>query len=56
MPTAITSWLPKLKEMVPSLGTELSDEPALFDEVWSWGTKVLELDGTWSRAVHSDES
>lgn len=38
------SWLPKLKEMVPSLGTALSDEPALFDEVWDWGTKVLKLD------------
>ena len=24
------SWLPKLKEMVPSLGTRLSDEPRLF--------------------------
>ena len=38
------SWVPKLKEMVPSLGTELSNEPALFEEVWSWGTKALELD------------
>ena len=38
------SWLPKLKEIVPSLGTELSGEPALFEEVWSWGTKVLKLD------------
>jgi malate dehydrogenase (quinone) len=38
------SWLPKLKEMVPSLGTELSNEPALYSEVWSWGTKVLKLD------------
>ncbi len=38
------SWLPKLKEMVPSLGTELSREPALFDEVWSWGTKALQLE------------
>jgi malate dehydrogenase (quinone) len=37
------SWLPKVKEMVPSLGTELSNEPALFEEVWSWGTKVLRL-------------
>jgi malate dehydrogenase (quinone) len=37
-------WVPKLKEMVPSLGTELSGEPALFEEVWSWGTKVLKLD------------
>ena len=37
------SWSPKLKEMVPSLGTELSSESALFEQVWSW-TKVLELD------------
>lgn len=38
------SWLPKLKEMVPSLGTKLSTEPALFHEVWDYGTKVLKLD------------
>jgi malate dehydrogenase (quinone) len=38
------SWLSKLTEMVPSLGTALSNEPALFEEVWSWGTKVLKLD------------
>jgi malate dehydrogenase (quinone) len=38
------SWLPTLKEMVPSLGVELSREPALYDEVWSWGTKVLQLE------------
>lgn len=38
------AWTPKLKEMVPSLGTKLSDEPKLFEEVWSWGTKVLKLD------------
>ncbi|OBI69216.1 malate dehydrogenase (quinone) [Mycobacterium sp. E796] len=37
------SWLPALKEMVPSLGTELSREPALFEAVWSWGTKALGL-------------
>jgi malate dehydrogenase (quinone) len=36
--------LPKLKEIVPSLGTELSGEPTLFEEVWSWGIKVLKLD------------
>ncbi len=37
-------WVPKLKEMVPSLGTKLSAEPALFNEVWDYGTKVLKLD------------
>jgi malate dehydrogenase (quinone) len=37
------SWLPTLKEMVPSLGAELSRAPALYDEVWSWGTKALQL-------------
>lgn len=38
------SWLPALKEMVPSLGVQLSDEPALFDEVWSWGSRALQLE------------
>jgi malate dehydrogenase (quinone) len=38
------AWLPKLKEMVPSLGAKLSAEPKLFEEVWSWGSKVLLLD------------
>lgn len=33
-----------LKEMVPSLGVTLSDEPALYEEVYSWGTKILGLD------------
>lgn len=38
------AWLPKLKEMVPSLNVELSAEPALFDEVWAWGSRVLRLE------------
>ncbi len=42
-PDRYQAWLPTLKEMVPSLGAQLSREPALFDEVWSWGSKVLEL-------------
>ena len=37
-------WQTSLKEMIPSLGTELSNEPKLFDEVWTWGTKVLGLE------------
>jgi malate dehydrogenase (quinone) len=45
------SWLPKLKEMVPSLGTKLSDEPRLFQEVWDWGSSVLGLDTTVDAAA-----
>lgn len=47
------SWLPKLKEMVPSLGTKLSDEPRLFEEVWDWGTAVLDLGSTVDAAVRA---
>ncbi len=43
-PDRYPSWEPKLKEMVPSLGTPLSTEPKLFEEVWAHGTKVLKLD------------
>ncbi|WP_370061580.1 malate dehydrogenase (quinone) [Mycobacterium sp. MAA66] len=38
------AWQPKLKEMVPSLGTKLSGEPKLYKQVWDWGTKALKLD------------
>ncbi|PQM47161.1 malate dehydrogenase (quinone) [Mycobacterium talmoniae] len=48
-PDRYQSWLPTLKEMVPSLGTQLSNEPALFEEVWSWGTKVLGLKADTAR-------
>jgi malate dehydrogenase (quinone) len=37
-------WTPKLKEMVPSLGTKLSNEPKLYEEVWAWGSRALQLD------------
>jgi malate dehydrogenase (quinone) len=43
-PDRYQSWLPTLKDMVPSLGATLSREPALFEEVWSWGTKALGLE------------
>jgi malate dehydrogenase (quinone) len=43
-PERFEAWRPKLKEMVPSFGTELSSEPKLYQEVWDWGTKVLKLD------------
>lgn len=38
------SWLPTIKTMIPSLGTELSHEPELFSEIWAHGTEVLKLD------------
>jgi malate dehydrogenase (quinone) len=38
-----TAWRPRLVEMIPSLGTNLSDEPALFHAVWDWGTRALGL-------------
>jgi malate dehydrogenase (quinone) len=42
-PDDYPGWQPKLKEMVPSLGSKLSEEPRLFAEVWEHGTKVLGL-------------
>ncbi|WP_156296137.1 malate dehydrogenase (quinone) [Mycobacterium paragordonae] len=38
------SWLPTLKEIVPSLGADLSREPALYDELRSWTNKTLRLE------------
>src|ERR1700742_1223257 len=38
------TWLPILKEMVPSLGASLSEEPVLFEELRSWTNKALELE------------
>ncbi|MCV7028763.1 malate dehydrogenase (quinone) [Mycobacterium sherrisii] len=40
------AWLPRLKEMVPSLGTQLSEEPRLYDEVRSWSAKALQLNAS----------
>lgn len=42
-PKLYPTWQTKLKEMVPSLGHKLSDEPDLFHEVWEHGNKVLGL-------------
>lgn len=37
-------WQPKLKEMVPSLGKKLAEDPALFREVFDWTSDRLLLD------------
>jgi malate dehydrogenase (quinone) len=42
-PDRYQSRLPTLKDMVPSLETTLSREPALYEEMWSLGTKALGL-------------
>lgn len=36
-------WKPTLQEMVPSLGTRLSDEPALLEQVREWGSRQLKF-------------
>ncbi|MEC3954348.1 malate dehydrogenase (quinone) [Nocardia sp. CDC153] len=43
-PREFSTWEPKLKEMVPSLGVKLSENQALFREVWDWSSKALQLD------------
>lgn len=42
-PREFGSWEPKLKEMVPSLGVKLSEDQALYREVWDWTGKALRL-------------
>ncbi|WP_245717584.1 malate dehydrogenase (quinone) [Nocardia jejuensis] len=43
-PREYASWEPKFKEMVPSLGVKLSENQALFKEVWDWSNKALHLE------------
>jgi L-2-hydroxyglutarate oxidase LhgO len=49
------AWQPALKEMVPSLGATLSDEPALYDEVFSWGTRVRGLERVVTGGASDEE-
>ncbi|AOD22797.1 malate:quinone oxidoreductase [Rhodococcus sp. p52] len=43
-PQQWAGWQSKLREMVPSLGLKLSDNPDLFRQVWDHSTKSLQLD------------
>ncbi|WP_157084203.1 malate dehydrogenase (quinone) [Millisia brevis] len=45
-----TQWRPVLEEMVPSLGTSLAEQPRLFEELWDYSTRELQLD----RSVRTD--
>ncbi|MEV6275931.1 malate dehydrogenase (quinone) [Nocardia sp. NPDC051832] len=42
-PREYADWTPKLQTMVPSLGVKLTDNKALFGEVWDWTSKTLNL-------------
>jgi malate dehydrogenase (quinone) len=42
-PEEYRGWEPTIKEIVPSLGSKLSEEPRLFTEIWDHGSKVLGL-------------
>ncbi|SUB53711.1 Probable malate:quinone oxidoreductase [Nocardia brasiliensis] len=44
-PAEYAGWTPRLKEMIPSLGAKLSEDQALFREVWDWTSKTLNLTG-----------
>ncbi|RVW03618.1 malate dehydrogenase (quinone) [Rhodococcus spongiicola] len=44
-PREFETWKPKLEQMVPSLGVQLSDNPDLFQQVWDWSNRSLLLDG-----------
>ncbi len=42
-PARMQDWTPKLREMIPSYGLKLSDDPALYREVWDWSNSSLQL-------------
>ena len=44
-PQRMTVWEPKIREMVPSYKRTLNTDPALFEEISQWTTKVLGLRG-----------
>ena len=37
-------WGPKLYEMIPSYGTKLADDKKMFDELWEYTQKTLQLE------------
>ncbi|GAA4389435.1 malate dehydrogenase (quinone) [Tsukamurella soli] len=42
-PKHMTAWQPLLTEMIPSYGTSLNDNKALFGQVWDWTSRSLQL-------------
>lgn len=42
-PQHMTAWEPKIKEMIPSYGVSLVDNPALFEEIHTSTAQTLGL-------------
>ncbi|MCP2287575.1 malate dehydrogenase (quinone) [Nocardia amikacinitolerans] len=42
-PREYADWTPRLRQMIPSLGVKLSEDKALFHDVWDWTNKALNL-------------
>ena len=42
-PKHMQAWKPLLQEMIPSYGTTLNDNKQLFDQVWDWTNRTLQL-------------
>ncbi|MGN2636934.1 malate dehydrogenase (quinone) [Nocardia takedensis] len=42
-PTEYEQWTPTLRTMIPSLGVKLSENQSLFQDVWDWTSKTLNL-------------
>lgn len=40
----MSAWTPKIKELVPSYGTQLSEDPELYKKVWDASQKALKLE------------
>ena len=40
----MSAWTPKIKELVPSYGTKLSEDTALYKKVWDASQKALKLE------------
>lgn len=44
-PKQFPGWQPKLTEMIPSFGRQLSDDRDLYRQVWDWTNRSLQLHG-----------
>jgi malate dehydrogenase (quinone) len=45
-PNEFAGWTPRLREIIPSLGANLSEEPGLYEEIHRHGDRVLFSDSS----------